>query len=97
MLALGSGLGWWLWEAWRGGVGAVRVGVPVVIQAEQKGGLGAKISSTFQDGFHGAVAVDFSREGGDFVLRRADGLFAYQLACAIDDSVSDGAQPRTRS
>lgn len=43
---------------------------------------------TFFDGFRGEVAMDLTREGGDFVLRRADGFFSYQLACAVDDALS---------
>jgi glutamyl-tRNA synthetase len=38
------------------------------------------------DGFHGVRADDVSRTVGDFVLRRADGIFAYQLAVVVDDA-----------
>lgn len=45
-------------------------------------------SPAFGDGFAGEVELPLDRQGGDFVIRRADGLFAYQLACALDDSLS---------
>ncbi len=40
----------------------------------------------FQDGVHGPCAHDVSRETGDFVIMRADGIAAYQLAVAVDDA-----------
>lgn len=39
----------------------------------------------FADRVQGRVAQHLERDVGDFVLRRADGLFAYQLAVAVDD------------
>ena len=40
----------------------------------------------FLDLLQGRVRQDLEREIGDFVLFRADQVFAYHLACAIDDS-----------
>jgi len=40
----------------------------------------------FQDGVHGPCAHDVARETGDFVVMRADGIAAYQLAVALDDA-----------
>jgi glutamyl-tRNA synthetase len=39
----------------------------------------------FSDGVHGAQQEDVSATVGDFVLRRSDGIFAYQLAVVVDD------------
>ena len=39
----------------------------------------------FQDGLRGPVSQDVHAEVGDFVLRRADGCWAYQLAVVVDD------------
>lgn len=40
----------------------------------------------FADGVFGAVEQHLASAVGDFVLRRADGLFAYQLAVVVDDA-----------
>jgi len=40
----------------------------------------------FDDAIRGRVEQDVSREVGDFVLRRADGFWAYQLAVVVDDA-----------
>jgi glutamyl-Q tRNA(Asp) synthetase len=39
-----------------------------------------------QDGIQGHIEYDLPIDAGDFVLLRADGLIAYQLAVAIDDA-----------
>jgi glutamyl-Q tRNA(Asp) synthetase len=39
----------------------------------------------FDDAFQGRIEQNLAREVGDFVVRRADGLFAYQLAVVEDD------------
>ena len=40
----------------------------------------------FDDALQGPVAQDVAREVGDFVLLRADGFWAYQLAVVVDDA-----------
>jgi len=40
----------------------------------------------FQDALLGMVACDVTRECGDFVLKRADGAFTYQIAVVVDDA-----------
>ena len=41
---------------------------------------------TFDDRLRGRITQDVSADVGDFVLRRADGLWAYQLAVVVDDA-----------
>lgn len=40
----------------------------------------------FDDLLQGRQRVNLQHEGGAFVIRRRDGLYAYQLACALDDA-----------
>lgn len=40
---------------------------------------------TFIDAIQGEIKQILSKQVGDFVLKRADGLFAYQLAVVVDD------------
>ena len=40
----------------------------------------------FMDGHYGAQCQDVAHQVGDYVLKRADGLFAYQLAVVVDDA-----------
>jgi len=40
----------------------------------------------FRDAIQGRVCQHLADEVGDFVIRRADGLFAYQLATVVDDA-----------
>ncbi|MBR6115457.1 MAG: tRNA glutamyl-Q(34) synthetase GluQRS [Oscillospiraceae bacterium] len=40
---------------------------------------------SFVDGHYGEYRENLARECGDFILRRADGVFAYQLAVTADD------------
>ena len=41
---------------------------------------------TFEDGCMGTHTENLLRDCGDFYLRRADGVFAYQLAVVVDDA-----------
>lgn len=42
---------------------------------------------TFEDRWLGPVSQHLATETGDFVLKRADGFWAYQLAVVVDDAV----------
>lgn len=43
------------------------------------------IAVDFEDGVAGARSMTLRECGGDFALRRSDGVFAYQLAVVLDD------------
>ena len=42
---------------------------------------------TFTDGCRGAYTENLRTECGDFIIRRSDGVFAYQLAVTVDDGL----------
>lgn len=48
---------------------------------------GADVGIDWTDDQRGPLHQNVTREVGDFVLRRADGLWAYQLAVVVDDAV----------
>lgn len=42
---------------------------------------------TFVDGHYGKQTVDLTTQCGDFIVRRKDGAWAYQLAVVVDDAL----------
>lgn len=46
----------------------------------------ADVGLGWRDRIHGNLAQNVGQEVGDFVVKRADGLFAYQLAVVVDDA-----------
>jgi glutamyl-Q tRNA(Asp) synthetase len=62
----------------RNGVPAERKGRSIRLRADQQ-------YWTVTDRSLGAIGFDLQRLGGDFVVRRADDLFAYQFATVADD------------
>jgi len=54
---------------------------PRAVRLRTQGGL-----IGFTDRMQGLIRQDVGREVGDFVIRRADGYYAYQLAVVVDDA-----------
>lgn len=48
--------------------------------------LAKDVSAHFRDRVHGELRQNVAREVGDFIVKRVDGLFAYQLAVVVDDA-----------
>jgi len=65
--------------------GTCRAGMPAGKTARA---LRIRVAGTvvLRDRVQGELSQDLEREVGDFVLRRADGQFAYQLAVVVDDA-----------
>jgi glutamyl-Q tRNA(Asp) synthetase len=40
---------------------------------------------SFQDGLQGSISHNLARQHGDFILKRKDGIIAYQFAVVVDD------------
>lgn len=43
---------------------------------------------SFEDAIQGRITSDLAADVGDFILLRADGLYAYQLAVVVDDAAA---------
>ena len=69
----------------RGGLGAGRKPRALRLRVPQQ-------QVVFSDGLFGVQEQHLASAVGDFVLRRADGLFAYQLAVVVDDAASGVTQ-----
>ena len=50
----------------------------------------------FNDAIQGSMIRDLAADFGDFVVRRADGFFAYQLAVVVDDAAQGITANRAR-
>lgn len=44
------------------------------------------VEVTFEDALQGPQRQNLREQAGDFVLRRVEGLYSYQLACVVDDA-----------
>lgn len=50
------------------------------------------VNISINDAIQGQQTVSMSKKIGDFIVKRADGLYSYQLAVAIDDSLQEMTQ-----
>jgi glutamyl-Q tRNA(Asp) synthetase len=70
--------------------GTCRDGIPASMRDRTRRAVRVRVdaaSIAFRDRVQGAQAQDLARDVGDFVVRRADGLYAYQLAVVVDDAL----------
>jgi glutamyl-Q tRNA(Asp) synthetase len=65
--------------------GTCRSGIPPGRQARAVRARVDDVPIGFEDRVQGGIEQNLAYEVGDFVVRRADGLFAYQLAVVVDD------------
>lgn len=66
--------------------GSCRAGLPPGAAARAWRVRVPDVSARFYDRVHGDLQQNLARDVGDFIVRRADGLFAYQLAVVVDDA-----------
>jgi glutamyl-Q tRNA(Asp) synthetase len=69
--------------------GTCRDGIPTTRARRQQRAWRVRVdddSVAFRDRLQGAQAQKLTCDVGDFVVKRADGLFAYQLAVVVDDA-----------
>ncbi len=66
--------------------GTCRAGLPAGQTARAWRVRVDSVSTCFHDRVHGRLCQNLEAEIGDFIVRRADGLFAYQLAVVVDDA-----------
>lgn len=60
-------------------------------QPGRQGATRLKVSDSdipFTDGHYGFRTVNLARQVGDFIIRRKDGAWAYQLAVVVDDALT---------
>lgn len=63
---------------------AIKVNVPVAWRIKT-----TLQTISFNDAIQGKISQKLKQDIGDFILKRADGLFAYQLAVVVDDAAQD--------
>jgi len=66
--------------------GTCRTGLPAGAVARSWRVRVPDVSAHFIDRIHGVLQQNLAHEVGDFIVKRADGLFAYQLAVVVDDA-----------
>jgi glutamyl-Q tRNA(Asp) synthetase len=66
--------------------GTCRDGLPADKHARSWRFRVPRLGVSFEDGLRGPVTVDVAESIGDFIVRRADNLFAYHLAMVVDDA-----------
>jgi glutamyl-Q tRNA(Asp) synthetase len=70
----------------RGGLGGRQARAQRLLTSDAQG---QDTTIVWVDQAHGPQSQNVTRDVGDFVLRRADGLWAYQLAVVVDDAAQE--------
>lgn len=66
--------------------GTCRAGLPAEREARALRARTDDVAIEFEDRVQGAQRMRLESDVGDFVVKRADGLYAYQLAVVVDDA-----------